>query len=230
MVDNRTNFDWDQYFQRENQSVFQRLISVYRHHVISPAMRYYAETYFPAQGIFLEAGAGTSQSSARISSRERQLVALDLNHYVLARHNVLPAKIQGDIVCLPVQSSSLAGIWNLGVMEHLTAEQIVDALKEFGRVIRPDGVIVLLWPPVFAPFQIVLNAVAWVMRVFCRREVEFFPNEISLWRSRRQVQRLIERAGLRLERTHFNLRDLFSYVVVVIRKGSCPQTNKQDGP
>ena len=95
MVRAHDEFGWDAYFEREDKSVFQRLISLHRRMFISRAVRYYARKHFPPRGVFLEAGAGTSQSSSRIETGGRTLIALDYNYQVLARHNCLPYRVQG---------------------------------------------------------------------------------------------------------------------------------------
>ena len=103
-------------------------------------------------------------------------------------------------------------------MEHFTDEQIILAMQECRRVIKEEGKILFFWPPVFAPFQIVLNAIAGIMRIIFKKEVEFFPNEINLWHSRKHVEGLLDRSGLKLEKAHYAFWDLFSYVVVVASK------------
>lgn len=124
MPHNENTLDWTTYFKRENKSFVQNLFSFHRKVFISRAVKYYVNKYFPKEGFFLEAGAGTSQSSSRIEKLGRKLIALDLNHYVLAQHNCLDHKMQGDILSMPVKSKNIDGLWNLGVMEHFTDEDL----------------------------------------------------------------------------------------------------------
>ena len=218
MTDSNGTLTWEKYFTRENRSFFQNLLSFHRKIFISRAVKFYTDKYFHRQGFFVEAGAGTSQSSSRIRKLGRKLIALDLNHYVLARHNILAHKVQGDILSLPFKSKSLDGIWNLGVMEHLTDEDIVRTLKEFKRVMKDDAVLLLLWPPYFAPFQIFLKSIQWVLLTFLHKKVEFFPCEINLYRTKTRLKSFLDQAGFKLTGLNFNVLDLFSYIIVVARK------------
>src|SRR5271157_2786506 len=110
---------------------------------------HYAKRHFPASGIFVEAGCGSAESSDRIDRHGRQLIGLDFSASALQvaqRVGNMDMLIQGDVFSLPFRSHSVDGIWNLGVMEHFTETQICSCLREFRRVLKPDGVILLLWP------------------------------------------------------------------------------------
>ena len=218
MPNQANTLNWTTYFHGENKPFFQRLLSFYRKAFISRAVKYYTDKYFPGEGIFLEAGAGTSQSSSRIEKLGRKLIALDLNHYVLAQHNCLDYKVQGDILSLPVRSRSVHGLWNLGVMEHFTDVEIKVILKEFKRILKDDGVLLLFWPPFYAPFQIVLNSIAWLSHKFFNKKIEFFPSEINRYQNKQRLINFLQTADLKLVKTYFNILDLFSYVVVIVKK------------
>ena len=209
---------WQTYFEEENKSFFKRLCRVHREVFIARAVRSFTDKYFPASGFFVEAGAGTSQSSSRIQCQNRKLIALDLNHYVLKNHNVLEEKVQGNIFALPFQNESLDGIWNLGVMEHFTDQQIVDILSEMKRVLKPEARIVLFWPPPYAPFQIVLNSITWCAKFFFRKKVDFFPDEINRYKNKDRARWFLNQAGFRFLKSHFTILDLFSYAIVVAEK------------
>ena len=55
--------------------------------------------------------------------------------------------IHDSIFSVPVPDSSFDGIYNLGVMEHFTEDEIMGILKEFHRVLKSNGKIILFWPP-----------------------------------------------------------------------------------
>lgn len=57
----------------------------------------------------------------------------------------------GDILSLDYPADSFDGVYNLGVMEHFSEEEIRQALREFYRVLRPGGRVVLFWPPKKSP-------------------------------------------------------------------------------
>ncbi len=212
------NLNWDGYFKGEKKSFFHNLLSLHRWIFISRAVKFYTDKYFKKKGIFLEAGAGTSQSSIRISRLDRKLIALDQSAYVLAKHNILDYKIQGNILELPIKPESLDGIWNLGVMEHLTDLEIIKSLKEFNLVMKKEAVLLIFWPPFFAPFQVVLKIIAWVLLRVFGKHVEFFPNEINLYKNKKRLLQFLDAADFRLLKKSFNILDMFSYVVVIARK------------
>jgi SAM-dependent methyltransferase len=216
---------WEQYFSREGQTFFQRLLMFHRRVFISRAVRYWFDKVFPKSGCYVEAGAGTSEGSGRIRSESRTLVALDVCYYVLRELNILPHKAQGDILHLPFGDASLDGIWNMGVMEHFSDRDLTMILCEFRRTLKPEGSVLLFWPPWFAPYEIILDALALVMRELFGRHATFFPDEINRYRSRTWLRRLLAEAGFGLRFTSFGWRDLFSYVVVVadIRQPSTGQ-------
>ena len=69
----------------------------------------------------------------RIDKRRgaRTLVAVDMVLPVLKQcHPVMDVRIGGDILRLPFRSGSLDGIWNVGVMEHFTCDQINAIMQE----------------------------------------------------------------------------------------------------
>lgn len=210
--------EWEEYFSRENVTFFQKLLMLHRRVFISRAAERLFERTFPSTGIYLEAGSGTSESSGRIQRKHRQLVALDICHFVLDKHNILEHKIQGDIFSLPLKENSVDGIWNFGVMEHFSDDELVRILGEFYRVLKPGCAALLLWPPWYAPHELGLNSIAWILRTFLRKEVRFFPDEVNRFRTRKRVKTFLDPAGLCLEKATWTWHDLYSYVNVVARK------------
>lgn len=207
--------EWEAYFSREGNTVFQQLLMIHRRVFIARAVEYWFDRYFPEDGVFIEAGAGTSESSRRIVSKKRRVIGVDISSFVLYRWNIFSLKVQANIMQLPMPDSKVDGVWNLGVMEHFTDTQIIAILSEIRRVIKPDGVILLFWPPWYAPYELILNSVTWIARVCFGKSLSFFPAEINLFDSKLRIRRLMYAAGLELKACHFSIRDLWSYVVVV---------------
>ena len=129
--------------------------------------------------------------------------------------NILNLKVQADIVRLPIAVGKVDGVWNLGVMEHFADAQVVEILTEFRRILKPNGRILLFWPPWYAPYELILNSITWIARTWLGKSLSFFPAEINQFDSKLRIQRLMNAAGLELEACHFSVRDIWSYVVVV---------------
>lgn len=110
------------------------------------------------------------------------------------------------------------GIYNLGVMEHFSEEQIQNILKEFHRVLKKDGTIILFWPPRFGLTVIALKGIHFVLNSIFRKNVALHPPEPSLIESRAQVEQIVKTAGFNVKETCFSPRDGFTYMVVVIEK------------
>jgi len=202
-------------------SFFGRTASLVRRQILSRALRHYAETYFPAEGVFLECGCGTGQSSSRIPRRRRTLVALDFSTAALREARKVSAFggfLQGDIRRLPFSADSVAGIWNLGVMEHFDAETTRRILEEFRRVLKPGAVAILFWPPEYGSSRWVLAPIEWIRSERAGRPVRFFPDEVNRLRSKRQARAVLREAALEPVAVDFTPRDGFIHMVVVARK------------
>jgi SAM-dependent methyltransferase len=206
---------WEAYFFREGNTVFQQLLMIHRQVFISRAVEYWFVKYFSEDGVFIEAGAGTSESSGRITNKLRRVIAVDISSFVLHRWNITNLRVQADIMRLPMPVNKVDGVWNLGVIEHFTDAQIIAMLSEFRRVMKPNGLVLLFWPPWYAPYVLILNSLKWIARICFRRNLSFFPPEINLFDSKLRICRLMLAAGLELRACHFSIRDLWSYVVVV---------------
>ncbi len=141
---------WTEHWSDDRQqSISQRFFSFYRKAVFARTVRYFINRYFPTEGIFVEAGSGTAETSMRIDKRggARKLVATDIVQPVLRQcHPVMDSRVCGDIFNMPYAADSVDGIWNVGVMEHFTHEQIDSIMTEFHRILKPGHRIILLWP------------------------------------------------------------------------------------
>jgi ubiquinone/menaquinone biosynthesis C-methylase UbiE len=213
--------DWTEHWSGGKQdSLSQRFFSFYRKAVFAKAVAYFVNHYLAPAGLLVEAGSGTSETSMLIDKRagRRTLAALDLIRPVLEQcHPVMDARICGDIFRLPFLDQSVDGIWNVGVMEHFTHPQIDAILKEFRRVVKPGGRIVLLWPAKFSIPQRILRILEWFINL--RRDkadrFRFHPDEISQLRSRRQGKEVLTRNGFRVVAIDMGLRTGMAFETLV---------------
>jgi len=212
--------EWEEHWNELDTSFFGKLLKIFRIHVLAHDVRRYHEKYFPRQGIFLEAGSGTSQTSVRLKKHQRTYVAIDVSERALheaRKIRTMDEFVKADIRKLPYRTSSVSGIWNLGVMEHFSHDEIIKMLKEFRRVLKPGAVAIMFWPYRYAPYQLLLKTISAAGRVF-GKNIQFFPNEPSQLNSRKEAVMLARNAGFSGTKVHYTPMDLYCYMVVVCRK------------
>lgn len=107
--------DWEKHWSKEFQeSSSQRFFSFYRKAIFARTVRHFLDGSFPKSRFFVEAGAGTSETSMLVSKHggERVLAALDLIPAVWRQsHPVMD--VRGDIFRLrwPTAPSMASGAW-----------------------------------------------------------------------------------------------------------------------
>lgn len=216
--------DWESHWRAlgQDRSLFGALASIVRKVLLSRAVRHYTERFFDGRGLFVEAGCGTSEASSLIRRRERRLVGLDFSLAALRqarRERTFDYLVCADIRRLPFRDGALAGIWNLGVMEHFHADQGRTILDEFRRVLRPEiGTLLLFWPPTFGLSRWVLAPFERLRSLIDGREFRFFPDEVHRLPSRTAARRTLEEVDLVSVRVDFSPRDGFNHLVLVARK------------
>jgi dolichol-phosphate mannosyltransferase len=213
--------NWDDYWgsQSETSGVIYELIAgVYRRLVIRPNLNAAINRTFPAASKLLHAGCGSGQVDVDLQ-RSMSLTGLDISPGALrlyCRNNPLAREARhGSIFALPYPPDSFDGIYNLGVMEHFTPEEIHRILAEFRRVVRPGGRIVLFWPHACGSSVLVLKAVHFFLRRFTHREKPLHPPEITHMQSAADARALLDRAGFELRDYRFGPSDLFVQSVIV---------------
>lgn len=226
-----TSAEWDRYWEDSalDRGRFAVIAKLYRRHVISRAVRHYFRRYFGdrAGARYLHAGCGSGESDRRIGYKNATFILLDISPQALkiARATTdLPNVhfVCGDVFAPPFRTAAIDGVWNLGVMEHFHEPDIRRIFTGLERVLKPGALGLVFWPPVFGSSVIGLGALQYVAQTIFQRRMQFFPDEVSLFRSGRVVRRLLAHTGLRLERVHFSVRDLFTYALVVVRRSAEP--------
>lgn len=215
--------DWDKHWNslEKKRPIFNFIVQVYRNLIISNAVNHYFEKYFSSKGIFIEAGCGTAQSSAKVNKKNRFLVGLDISLPALkeARLNKkMDCFVQADIFRLPFKDNSLNGIWNLGVMEHFQKQEITRILNQFYKVVKKNSNVILLWPPNYGASEIVLGLIEKTHNLFSKKKIVFFPDEVSRLEGKKHAKSLIETTDFRLHNYHFSWRDMFTHGIVVLKK------------
>lgn len=215
---------WDLHWRglRQSHSLFGSLASVARRLLFSRVVGRYTERYFAADGLFVETGCGTSEASAGIGRERRRLVGLDFSLEALdlaRRRRLFDTLVCADIRHLPFRDESVAGLWNLGVMEHFPEPVGAEILGEFHRVLEPGrGTSLLFWPPTFGLSRWILAPIEWLRSRLSGRPFRFFPDEVHRLKTRRSARDLLEAAGLEPLRVDFTPRDGFNHLILVARK------------
>jgi len=218
--------EWDAYWlskKKPGALIYDLIAAFYRKFIIKDALNHFIDKHFPKNAQILHAGCGSGQVDTDIANR-MSISAMDISAQALSSYQKFQPKseqlIHGSIFAIPAPDSSFDGVYNLGVMEHFTEGEIRQILGEFNRVVRPEGKIVLFWPPAYGVTVKVLGAVHWALRKMGKTEIKLHPDEITHVRSRGQVRNYLEGSGFSLVDYYFGPRDLFTQAVVIGRKDS----------
>lgn len=220
---------WDDYWSSKDNKptflVYDLIAAFYRKFIIKPSLNRFILGNFNAGSRLLHAGCGSGQVDRDIGEKIG-ISALDISPAALSIYKKSNKHyrelILGSIFEMPAPDGSFDGIYNLGVMEHFSEEEIVRILQEFNRVLKPGGRIVLFWPPEFGLSVMVLKLAHFVLNRLLKKNISLHPAEITRVRSRRQIEGYLMRGGFALTSFTFGVSDLFTYAVIVADKSSPP--------
>lgn len=217
---------WEAYWdESEHRGVYATIAKLYRRSLISRMLRHYFRRYFrdEAGRVYLHAGCGSGESDNRIGFERATFVLMDISAGALeiARaRTALPNAhfVVGDIFHPPFREASIDGVWNLGVMEHFYEPQISEIFRALGRILKPAGRGLILWPPRYGTSVIGLRLFLFVTNRILRRKLQLQPDEVALYWTKGWVRRLLQGSGLVIEGSHFTFRDFWTYVILVVTK------------
>lgn len=215
--------EWDEYWAKSPKThnrIYDRVAVFYRKYIIKPYLKRYFSCYFPGKPVILHAGCGSGQVEEGIIDTG-SVIGFDISGNALSlykKNHPGSNLILGDIKVTAFRDGSMDGIYNLGVMEHFSEDEIHSILSEFHRVLSREGIIILFWPPRYGATVIFLRGVHFVYNSVLGRKVRLHPPEPSLLRSRSHAESMVNRAGFRMLSYDFGIRDLFTYAVVVLEK------------
>lgn len=212
--------DWDRYWAKKKGAVnvlYDNIAFFYRKCIIPRILNFFLEKNYKENSILLHAGCGNGDVDEKANKRFK-LLSLDTSISALRINNSSSMLVQGDVFQLPIKMASVDGIYNLGLMEHFTENEIIDILKEFGRVIRRNGKITIFWPPEFGLSIVFLKTVHFIANKVFRKNIKLHPDEITKVKSYSHVKSLCERANFKIIDYYFGPKDLFTYSVVTIQK------------
>lgn len=219
--------EWSEHWSEAHQtSLSQKFFSFCRKTVFARSVRYFVSRYFPHSGVFVEAGSGTSETSISIDKcgGSKTLIAVDIVFPVLERcHPVMDVQVCADVFHLPFRESSIDGIWNVGVMEHFTHEQIDKIMCVFHRVLRNGGRVIFFWPGIDSIPQKLLHVVEKTINLKRERERERFrfhliPDEISQLSSLQEGREILTRNGFHPLHIENGFRSLTAFKTLIGEK------------
>jgi ubiquinone/menaquinone biosynthesis C-methylase UbiE len=216
--------EWDKYWTKKktpSQAVYRKIASFYRQFIIKRALNNFLEKEFEKGIRLLHAGSGSGQVDKDIA-KKFDITALDISAEALRLYKFYNGShsktLKASIFEIPVKNASFDGIYNLGVHEHFTNDENQKIFKEFKRVLKPNGKIVLFWPPKFSLSVIVLNTTHFILNDILGKKIRLHPEEISLIESKQQVKEILKTAGFKMTKYYFGLKDLFTHCVIVAKK------------
>jgi ubiquinone/menaquinone biosynthesis C-methylase UbiE len=214
--------NWDAYWNESGETgnpVYEIIAGVYRRGFIKRNLEKAIRRVFLPGSSLLHAGCGSGQVDTDIQN-EMKITALDISKGALglySRNNKNAAAIvHVSIFDLPFPDATFDGIYNLGVMEHFTENEITRILRELRRVLKPSGKIVLFWPHARSTSVLFLRLCHQFLRSAMKSDKQLHPPEISHMQSRRHAQKILASAGLELCDYSFTINDLYVQSVLTV--------------
>jgi len=218
--------NWDDYWNESGETgnpVYEIIAGVYRRIFIKKNLEKAIRREFAPDSSLLHAGCGSGQVDTELQ-KEMKITALDISKGALSlysRNNKhAAALVHGSIFNLPFPNNTFDGIYNLGVMEHFSKEEINQILNEFHRVLKPNGKLLLFWPHARATSVLTLKLCHIFMRSILASKKQLHPPEISLIQSRNHASKILTSNNFRLSGYDFGSSDLWIQSVLVGSKNA----------
>jgi dolichol-phosphate mannosyltransferase len=215
---------WDAYWDehdRPRSKVYSTVAELYRVLVIKPQLERAVFHNFKEGSHLLHAGCGSGQVDATLH-RRMKITAVDISPSALSvyqRNNPAAFEVRhADILDLPFDAGSFDGIYNLGVFEHFSADEIHRILAQFHRTLKPGGKLVIFWPHERATSVAVLKTAHWILNDVAKRPTKLHPPEVSLLRDREWIDLLLRDAEFKMLDYAFGPRDFFVQAVIVAER------------
>jgi len=216
--------NWDAYWNSQSDPsgvLYEIIAGIYRRGVIRRNLNTAISRTFPSGSRLLHAGCGSGQVDVDLQ-RSMVLTALDISPEALrlyCRNNPLAKEARhGSILALPFPDDSFDGVYNLGVVEHFTHEEIHRILGEFHRVLRPGGRIVIFWPHRRASSVFVLKGIHFFLNRVMDQSKALHPPEISLLQGRAEAAQILSEAKFNLVDYRFGINDFYVQSIVTGEK------------
>jgi 2-polyprenyl-3-methyl-5-hydroxy-6-metoxy-1,4-benzoquinol methylase len=215
--------EWDEYWYRSLRKnkinkFYDRCAYFYRNFLIGPSFKYYINKYFSKNADLLHAGCGGGEIDNFVI-KNFNITAVDISSNALKLYEKLNPKIvtkKMDIFDMNLSHKKFDGIYNLGVVEHFNEEQFIELMKHFKTHLKSNGKIVLFWPPKYGFSVIVLHIIHFIINKILKFNIKLHPDEPFKYHSRSKLENIIKPIGLKVNKTHFNYMDAFTYSIIII--------------
>ena len=214
MLVEMTSEKWDEYWNNKKKN---QLFKAFRTQVFARAVRYYTNKYFAREGVIVEAGCGSGEASSKISKYGRKIIAVDFSERALERArkiNLFDECVNSDIKNLPFEDNSLAGIWNIGVMEHFEEDEGIKIINDFYDKLEGGGYVIMFWASEIAHYHLCIK---YFNKLF-KKNFELFPDEPNRMVSKKHAKEIMAKTKFERCEVFFSWRDLFTDMVVVAKK------------
>ena len=218
-----TKRKWNKYWGGlgSEHKLIGKFFSWYRKNIIAREINYYLNKYFKKQGIYVDCGCGSCESSIKIKKYSRELIGLDISPAALfhaEKNKIMDKFIEADIKNLPFKDNSIDGIWNVGVMEHFNHKEVNDILNEFYRVLKYDSSCILFWPGKFGPTNLIFRPIEFIIKKI-KKGKSIAPKEPSIIKSKKLLKKqIINETKFKDVKIFLSPRALFVHYVVICKK------------
>ena len=170
--------EWDNYWAQKakfHNKAYDTVATYYRKYILKPYLKKYLNKHFQKGSILLHAGCGSGQIDEDLVN-EYIIIGIDSSHNALELYKQYnPNCVKGDITCTKFQNKRFDGIYNLGVMEHFTQDGFRETLREFKRILKPDGKILLFVPPEYGSTVIFFKIIHYILNNILHKNIYFQP-------------------------------------------------------
>ncbi len=216
--------EWDYYWEikkKKSNALYDNIAVFYRKCIIKRTLNCFIKKTFKSGAVLLHAGCGGGQVDTDVV-RYAKVTALDISQLAIDRYQKLNGSfaqtVRGSIFEIPLPDNSMDGVYNLGVMEHFSEEDIGHILKEFYRILKPQGKVLLFWPPEFGLSVIFLKGVLFILNGVLKKNIKLHPDEITRILSKKHASRMLKNSNFELKEYYFGVKDAFTYVILTAER------------
>jgi dolichol-phosphate mannosyltransferase len=213
--------NWNEYWDTKaakTAAAYDLIAALYRNAFIKRLLEDTIAREFEVGSRLLHAGCGGGPVDVNLHKRAR-ITAIDISPSALElyrRSNPEAEDVRhANILDLPFANDSFDGAYNLGVVEHFSRDELMRALAELRRVLKPEGKLVVFWPHAHGSSVMALGAAHWLLNDVLHKNVRLHPPEVSLVHSQREATEFLAAGGFRLTSYKFGPKDLFVQAQVV---------------